>query len=89
MEGLTKVIYYNKGAWERFPLEVEIMIGGCRIEVGKTPMSLENIFRDIITKGLDKNPGFELLEVERAIALDNPGHIALWFTFVRKDKFLM
>jgi hypothetical protein len=89
MEGLTKVIYRNKSAWDKLPREEEIMIGGCRIEAGSRPMKIGNIFRDMITKGLDQNPGYELLEVERVIALDNPGHIALWFTFVSKDKFLM
>jgi len=89
MEGIMKTIYRNSGAWDRCPHMEEIMIMGHRVELGDRPKSIKNLFLEIVGD-LDGGPdAYVILEVERAIALDDPEDCALWFTFVPKDKFVL
>jgi hypothetical protein len=88
MQGFIKVVYKNEGALKKSPRQEKIMISGYRLNLGDRPVNIGTMFEKVV-KDLDKQVGYDILEVERVISLNDPGDIVFWFTFVPKDQYVL
>lgn len=86
MQGFVKVVHKNESAWKKCPHAEKIMFMGYRLNLGDKPVDIGTMFQNVISD-LDKRIGYDILEVERVIALDDPMDIVFWFTFVPKDQY--